>query len=165
MKGYKFLRADGSSLREEGRVQYDLSGAWQTVGGNGCYLAHTGGLLASGVGPLVAELEGEGEVFGTCPPEGVRTWRRVRVLRTGGYDIIPPEPLRVVCSGEHEHGDASPATLYVGDAMVHQNGGYCYARGYAVVHQSGGYCDANGYAVVYQSSGYCYARGYAVVHQ
>lgn len=55
---YKLVNEDGTSLREDGRVQYDLAGGWMEVGGNGAYCTTLGGnILAGGHGPRVLAME------------------------------------------------------------------------------------------------------------
>ena len=147
MIGYKLLTADGESLRTDGRIRYPLPrdgepGEWIAVPGNGAYVAHTDDLMAGGAGPLAAELECDDEISDTTPPTGVRTWRRVRILRCGRpQDIIPPTLLRIVADdGEHVHTDDSPPTLYLA-GVIRQTGGYCRLYGQAQAHgQTGGYC-------------------------
>ena len=75
--GCKLLRLDGRSLN--GRVQYDLSGAWQEVPGNGAYVAVTGGLTTGGTGEQLVWLECR-EPTGAKAPEGVVTYRQARVI-------------------------------------------------------------------------------------
>jgi hypothetical protein len=78
--GYKMLRKDGSSLRDEGRVVYTKK--WQDVSVNGAYLAIFAGLTSGGTGAICAEIEAvicsEKEVSAPC---GVRCFGRVRVRR------------------------------------------------------------------------------------
>ena len=82
MIGWKVLRADGRSLN--GLHNYDLTGAWKTVPGNGAYVAFDGELLSGGYGELLAEIEtpdDEPNVIKSHVP-GVRCRRTVRVSRT-----------------------------------------------------------------------------------
>jgi hypothetical protein len=82
--GCKFLRADGTSLN--GQYKYDLSGKWNTVPGNGSYVAVTGGLTLAGIGDILVYLECDEPVdFGWY--FGVQCFRKVRV--------IPPCPERI----------------------------------------------------------------------
>ncbi|MFH1569793.1 MAG: hypothetical protein ABIL09_17485 [Gemmatimonadota bacterium] len=172
MIGHKLLREDGSSLREEGRVRYPLPadgapGEWVTVPGNGAYVAHTGGLLSGGYGPLAVEMECEEEVVAAGPPEGIRCWRRVRVLRAGWPpEIIPECLLRIVdAPGEHEHTGETPPTIYL-DGTVRQSGGECWLYGQAQAHgQSGGECWLSEQAQAHgQSGGKCWLSEQAQAH-
>lgn len=92
--GLKTLRADGSSLREEGRINYPLPkkgkpGAWMDVPGNGCYVAMSSNLYSGGIGELHAVMECEGETdTEETPPTGVATFRRVRILRIIGNETV-----------------------------------------------------------------------------
>ena len=90
MIGYKILLPQGRSIRTaSGAVHYDLPkdgkpGAWQTIPGNGAYVAHFAGLFSAGVevrNAILVEVECREEVKDTGAPEGVRTWRKVRILR------------------------------------------------------------------------------------
>lgn len=77
--GCKLLASDGGSINSEhGRVLYPL-GEWIDVPGNGAYIAVTGGLLAGGVGPLLAYFECR-EPTGAAATAGVVCFRRVRLL-------------------------------------------------------------------------------------
>ena len=93
--GYKYLRADGSSINDEhGRVKYTRR--WQTIPGNGAYVGATwDGLCAGGEGEIIAELECR-EDFPVDAPDGVTCYRQVRVVRW----LAPPtaEPWRVYCA-------------------------------------------------------------------
>ena len=84
--GCKLLRLDGRSLN--GRVQYDLSGAWQEVPGNGAYVAVTGGLTAGGEGERLVWLECR-EPTGAEAPAGVVTYRWVRVVAACSERVTP----------------------------------------------------------------------------
>ena len=78
--GCKLLRADASSLREEGRVFYQSRG-WQKVPGNGAYLCATNGLQAGGQGPLLAWFRGRKPTGADAPP-GVQCFAEVRRVAT-----------------------------------------------------------------------------------
>ena len=81
--GFKYLRAGGESLN--GQHIYPLDGTWSTVPGNGSYVSMEGeGVTSGGVGPLKVRLEVEGEVTVESKPNGVRCWRRVRVVEVLG---------------------------------------------------------------------------------
>ena len=90
--GYKYLRADGSSINDEhGRVKYTRR--WQTIPGNGAYVGSTwDGLCAGGVGEIIAEMECR-KKLPIDGPDGVTCYRDVRVVRW----LAPPtaEPQRV----------------------------------------------------------------------
>lgn len=88
--GAKILRADGSSIREEGRVTYPLGG-WVTVPGGGAYVCvkHGDAIRCGGDGPLLVVLECE-EPTGVSTPFGVTCYRRVRRLTAG---VNPAGPL------------------------------------------------------------------------
>jgi len=90
--GCKLLKADGTSLN--GKFQY-LRGRWQTVPGNGAYIAVTAGLTVGGTGPVLAYFECAKP---TCAraPYGVQTYRRVRWI-SDAPDRISPE-LRGECA-------------------------------------------------------------------
>lgn len=78
--GYKYLRADGSSINgDHKRVTYGKR--WQSIPGNGSYVGFTwDGLIAGGESELIAEVECRNPT-GVTAPNGVTCYRRVRVLR------------------------------------------------------------------------------------
>jgi hypothetical protein len=92
--GCKLVREDGGSLRGEGtlsaygsrRVIYGPE--WQTVPGNGAYVAITGALFDGGDGPRLIYLECE-EPTGAEAPHGVVCFRRVRVVSDCPDEITP----------------------------------------------------------------------------
>lgn len=88
--GAKILRADGSSLRTEGRVTYPL-GEWVDVPGNGAYVCvnHGAEILSGGGGAILVVLECE-EPTVASDPAGVTCYRRVRRLTKG---VDPAGPL------------------------------------------------------------------------
>jgi hypothetical protein len=78
--GCKLLRADGTSLN--GRYRYNLDGEWNTVPGNGAYVAVTGELTLAGIpgkDDILVYLECE-EPTGVVASGGVRCFRHVRVI-------------------------------------------------------------------------------------
>lgn len=94
MIGYKLLTTDLKSVSTEyGQVQYGLD--WQTVPGNGAYVAHTPhGLLRGGYGPVLAEME-YADPTGVVADGHVTTARRVRVIRYGKVDLrVKKSPCR-----------------------------------------------------------------------
>ena len=74
--GCKLLRADNSSLREEGRVVYRDKG-WQKIPENGAYLCVTDGLQAGGIGSRLAWFRGR-KPTGANAPNGVVCYAEVR---------------------------------------------------------------------------------------
>jgi hypothetical protein len=78
--GYKFLRADGSSISgEHGRIIYTRR--WQKIPGNGAYVGSTWeGLCVGGMGAIIAEVECQ-RPTGAWASDGVACYGRVRVLR------------------------------------------------------------------------------------
>ena len=84
--GCKLLGANGSSLRERERVWYTTE--WQTIPGNGAYVAVTSGLTEGGYGPMLVYLECE-EPTGAVAPEGVVCFRRVRIIPDAPERITP----------------------------------------------------------------------------
>ena len=111
--GCKLLKADGTSLN--GKFQY-LRGRWQTVPGNGAYIAVTAGLTAGGKGPVLAYFECA-EPTGADAPPGVQTYRRVRWI-ADAPDRISPD-LRGWCAcyapdltGDQRYALAAASTEY-----------------------------------------------------
>ena len=111
--GCKLLKADGTSLN--GKFQY-LRGRWQTVPGNGAYIAVTAGLTAGGTGPVLAYFECA-EPTGADAPPGVQTYRRVRWI-ADAPDRISPD-LRGLCArhapgltGDQRYALAAASTEY-----------------------------------------------------
>jgi len=90
--GCKLLKADGTSLN--GQYRYER-GRWQTVPGNGAYIAVTAGLTVGGTGPVLAYFECA-KPTGAPAPYGVQTYRRVRWI-SDAPDRISPE-LRGECA-------------------------------------------------------------------
>jgi hypothetical protein len=79
--GLKILQRDRTSLN--GQFRYAPKGKWNTVPGNGSYVAITGGLWSNGFPPAdarywVVECEEPTLAF---TPRGVECYRRVRLLR------------------------------------------------------------------------------------
>jgi len=90
--GCKLLQEDGTSLN--GQYRYER-GRWQTVPGNGAYIAVTAGLTVGGTGPVLAYFECA-KPTGAPAPYGVQTYRRVRWI-SDSPDRISPE-LRGECA-------------------------------------------------------------------
>ena len=81
--GLKLLTAAGESLRVDRRVTYKRGlkrGQWQTIPGNGAYLAVTNGLTVGGFGPTLAVFEYDPASTTGHGPNGVVTAARVRWL-------------------------------------------------------------------------------------
>jgi hypothetical protein len=75
--GCKLLKRDGTSLN--GKYRYSLDGAWNTVPGDGAYVAVSGGLTLAGEGQKLVYLECRGPTR-VAAPDGVRCFRHVRVI-------------------------------------------------------------------------------------
>ncbi len=114
--GYKMLRSDYTSLREEGRVQYDPDGGWVTVPGHGAYVAVEGGLTADGRGPVIVRMECRSQVphneFGL--PYGVQCFRRVRIVHVlePGEPVVWPDGLQEWYYDGLLHHTTGPAVIY-----------------------------------------------------
>ena len=87
MIGYKLVQKDGFSLNGKFKYILDQPDLVQEIPGNGAYVAHFGNLF-SGKRFLPEELvlieiegiEGE-ELVGFGPPFGVKTWKKIKILR------------------------------------------------------------------------------------
>ena len=75
--GYKLLQHALTSLN--GKFQYAQNG-WQTVPGNGCYVAVTDGLTVGGFGDRLFQVECR-EPTGAIAPIGVICYREVRLVK------------------------------------------------------------------------------------
>jgi hypothetical protein len=162
---YKLLRADGSSLRAEGRVYYPLPengqpGAWTEVDGNGARCAEPGGLILEGegrVGPLAVELETDNapDVVSSIMT-GVHYRRRVRVVRI--LEQLPVEfGITIHRQGVHVGLGGDERWIMLGPSESHgQVGGYCWCESGSESHgQVGGFCRCDGSKSYGQAGGIC----------
>jgi hypothetical protein len=160
---YKLLRADGSSLRAEGRVYYPLPengqpGAWTEVDGNGAHCAEPGGLILEGrVGPLAVELETDNapDVVSSIMT-GVHYRRRVRVVRI--LEQLPVEfGITIHRQGVHVGLGGDERWIMLGPSESHgQVGGYCWCESGSESHgQVGGFCRCDGSKSYGQAGGIC----------
>lgn len=81
--GAKMLAADGGSLAAGNRVIYPVD-EWIEVGGNGAYVAVSGGLTEAGIGEILALFECQ-EPTGAPAPKGVVCYRKVK--RLPGFEV------------------------------------------------------------------------------
>jgi len=133
--GAKLLRPDHTSIGDEyGRVQYRYG--WQTIPGNGAYIAVTGGADAADV-PADAvirwfECDPASEIKpDDSPPFGVRCFRRVRMLRRRPKGLLPLAERRgrtIIAQGWYPNGQQMYRCEYQGSLLHgvwmgwHENG-------------------------------------------
>ena len=94
--GCKLLKGDNSSLN--GRFVYQENG-WQSVPGNGSYVAITGSLFTGGMGEklIYMECDEKSEVKVADKSVGVRCFSRVRLVPSKSKSISPELRGEVAC--------------------------------------------------------------------
>ena len=158
MIAYKTLREDGSSLRAGGRVTYTRD--WQEIPGNGAYCCDMEGdaaaLTAGGLGPMIARLEVSDPVDVPDVPEGVRCYRRVRVVSLRQWSRTSCRRWGMIYAGTGDTVTADGGWCHAHEgSTVTVNGGRCYAYEGSTVTVNGGGCYAYEGSTVTVNGGWC----------